>query len=109
MTTLHGEDSRYISDILDFFFGASPEVITSEYASLASRLIYESVETSLAWDLVSDPPGFVPDSSCDSSWILSEAVRKFWHEYGREKIREAIRLAVAEKYQADFDRLSGGQ
>lgn len=103
MTTLHGEDSRYISDILDFFFGASPEVITSEYASLASRLIYESVETSLAWDLVSDPPGFVPDSS----WILSEAVRKFWHEYGREKIREAIRLAVAEKYQADFDRITG--
>jgi hypothetical protein len=103
MTTLHSEDSRYIREILHFFFGASPEVITEEYAGLAARLIYESVETSLAWDLISDPPGFVPDSS----WILSDAVRKFWHTYGREKIREAIRLAVAEKYQADFDRIIG--
>ena len=102
MTTLPDEDSRYISDILDFFFGEPPEIITGEYVKLAARLIYEAVETSLAWDLVSDPPGFVPDSR----WVFSDAVRKFWNEYGRDKIREAIRLAVAEKYQADFDRLS---
>lgn len=99
MTALHGDDSRYIRDILDFFYGVSPEVVTDESAGLAAGLIYESVETSLVWDLVSDPPGFVPDSS----WVFSDAVRSFWHQYGRDKIREAVRLAVAEKFQADFD------
>ena len=103
MTTLHGEDSRYIGDILHFFFGVSPEVITDQGASLAARLIYEAVETSLSWDLVTDPPGFVPTTE----WVLSDAVKSFWAQHGREKLREAIRLALAEKYQADFDRLSG--